>query len=306
MFSARPAWRLLLTGLMGAVALVLGASAASASTWPSCLGEPATIVGTDGNDTITGTSGDDVIVGLGGDDVISSGGSDEYDLICGGDGNDTILATTSSGLFNLDAAVISGDAGDDRIQGSKETFVVADYEDSPEPVNANLGTGTESGWGNDTLFRVTVIDGSPSDDVLTGSAGMDGLYGEGGNDTIAGLGGPDYLSGGAGINSIDGGTGRDWLDNWDAPTGVHVNLAKGAASGWGADTFRSIEAVYGSKHADVLIGGPGADRLMGLGGKDRLYGGKGRDVLDGGNGRDFADGGAARDVCRAERTVRCP
>ena len=69
--------------------LVMGVTSSAASnTWPTCLGEPATIVGTDGNDMIAGTDGDDVIVGLGGDDVIRSGGSSDTDLICGGDGND--------------------------------------------------------------------------------------------------------------------------------------------------------------------------------------------------------------------------
>src|SRR6266567_2717501 len=37
---------------------------------PTCDGRPATIVGTEGNDTIKGTPGRDVIVGLGGDDQI--------------------------------------------------------------------------------------------------------------------------------------------------------------------------------------------------------------------------------------------
>jgi serralysin len=298
----------LATALALAACGIAGASASpAAADWPSCLGEPATIVGTEGNDTIAGTSRDDVIVGLGGDDVITSGGSSELDLICGGDGNDSVIVTTGGdGFFPFNAAAVSGDAGDDRIQGSRDTFVVADYESSPQPVTVDLGAGTESGWGNDTLVRVTAVEGSPHDDVLSGSDASDGLYGEAGDDTIAGLGGGDYLSGGSGTNSIDGGAGRDWLDDWDAPTGVHVNLAKGTAAGWGEDTLRSIEQVYGSKHADTLVGGAGADRLDGLGGNDRLYGQAGKDHLDGGKGRDRADGGPARDVCHAERTVRCP
>src|SRR2546430_753549 len=137
MFSARTRLIVLSAALVVASVLVIGASAST--SWPSCLGEPATIVGTDGNDTINGTSG---------------------------------------------------------------------------------------------------------------------------NDTIAGLGGGDYLGGGTGDDKIDGGTGRDWVDYYDAPAGVHVSLAKGTASGGaGADTFRSIELVYGSKHSDVLVGSPGTDRL---------------------------------------------
>ena len=202
---------------------------------------------------------------------------------------------------------MSGDAGDDRIQGNTETITEADYEDSPEPVTVDLGGTTESGWGNDTLIRVDIVDGSQYNDVLTGSAHMDGLYGNAGDDTISGLGGPDYLSGEAGNNAIDGGPGSDWLDYWDAPAGVHASIAKGTAtSGWGTDSFRSMESIYGSKHADTLVGSSGSNRIVGNKGNDRLYGGKGKDVLDGQAGKDRADGGPARDVCHAERRVHCP
>jgi len=294
--------------LATAVLLVFGVTSSAASNpWPTCLGKPATIVGTDGNDTLTGTSGDDVIVGLGGDDVITSGGSDNFDLICGGDGNDVVIVTQGSGLFDFGGAVVSGDAGDDRIQNSSDNLVVADYESSPEPVTVDLGAGTENGWGNDTLVNVDAVDASPFDDVLKGSNGTNALYGEAGNDTISGLRGTDYIGGGPGNDKIDGGLGRDWLDYYDAPAGVRVSLANGTASGGaGHDTFRSIEAVFGSRHADTLIGGPGADRLEGNAGNDRLYGGGGKDTLIGEGGKDWADGGPARDVCSAERKVRCP
>src|SRR3990172_6440770 len=53
-----------------------------------CVGQTATIVGTDGDDVIVGTDGNDVIAGLGGNDIISGGKGD--DLICGGVGNDTL------------------------------------------------------------------------------------------------------------------------------------------------------------------------------------------------------------------------
>lgn len=301
MFSVRQ--MALPAALATAVLLVFGVTSSAASNpWPTCLGEPATIVGTDGNDTLNGTSGDDVIVGLGGDDVITSGGG--YDLICGGDGNDALIATTTGDSF-FDWAVMSGDAGDDHIQGSKDAITEVDYENSPEPVTVDLGAGTESGWGNDTLVRVDFVDGSQFNDTLTGSAASDGLYGGPGDDTISGLGGNDYLSGGPGANTIDGGPGRDMLDYFDAPTGVHLSLAKHTASASGTDTFRSIENVYGSTHADTIVGDAGPNYINGNKGNDRLYGGKGNDTLIGGKGKDFADGGPGRDVCQAEKKVHC-
>lgn len=308
MFSARIRRVLLPVALAAASVVVLGASAsAGGADYPSCFGEPATVLGTDGNDNLRGTAGDDVIVGLGGDDVIVSGGSDEADLICAGDGNDTVIVTAGGDLFAFNGARVSGDAGDDRIQGAKDTFVEADYESSPEPVTANLGTQVESGWGNDRLVNVMIVDGSRFDDALTGSTRMDGLYGGPGNDTLAGLDGNDFIGGGPGADKIDGGLGRDWLDYYDAPTGVHVGLGKHTAGGGaGGDTFRSMEMVYGSKHADVLVGGPSADRLDGNGGNDRLYGGGGKDQLNGGSGKDYADGGPAKDICRTEKHIHCP
>jgi Ca2+-binding RTX toxin-like protein len=306
MFSVRQ--MALPAALATAVLLVFGVTSSAASNpWPTCLGKPATIVGTDGNDTLTGTDGNDVIAGLGGDDVITSGGSDEWDLICGGDGNDVVIVTGGGGLFDFGGAVVSGDAGDDRIQNSSDNLVIADYESSPEPVTADLGAGTESGWGTDTLVNVDAVDASPFDDTLTGSNTSNAFWGEAGNDTISGRAGADFIDGELGNDTIDGGSGRDWLDYFDAPAGVRVSLAKGTATGGaGADTFRSIEAVFGSEHADTLIGGPRSDRLEGSRGNDRLYGGGGKDTLLGESGRDRADGGPARDICRAERMVQCP
>jgi Ca2+-binding RTX toxin-like protein len=304
MFSARIRRMLLPAALAAASVVVLGASgSAGGADYPTCLGEPATIVGTEGNDNLTGTGGDDVIASLGGDDVVVGGGG--LDLICGGDGNDTLIATTGANSF-FDGAMISGDAGDDRIQASSDALVLADYEGSPAPVTVDLVTGKASGWGADTLIRVQYVYGSYFDDSLTGTNRYDALAGFAGNDTIAGGGGGDLLSGGPGDDSIDGGPGKDELDYTNAPTGVHVNLAKATASGWGADRLRSIEQVDGSHHADVLVGSARADVLVGGAGNDRLYGGGGKDRLYGDRGKDRADGGPAIDVCRAEKTVRCP
>ena len=287
-------------------ALVFGVAASGASSpWPNCLGEPATIVGTDGNDTIAGTANDDVIAGLGGDDVITTGGTGDYgDLICAGDGNDTVIV---SGGGYYDYADVEGGAGDDRIQGSKGSAVQADYEISPAAVTVNLGTGTATGWGNDTLVNVTSVWGSKFDDTLIGSARDNGIWGDAGNDTITGLGGMDDLGGGPGNDMLDGGTGPDLADYWDAPSGVHVNLAKGVSSGGaGHDTLRAFEAVWGSKYADVIVGNTAANYLNGYKGNDQLFGGKGADSLYGNAGKDRADGGPQRDVCSAERKIHCP
>jgi hypothetical protein len=64
-----------------------------------CVGLPATITGTAGDDTLFGTSGRDVIHAGAGDDSVYGLGGD--DVLCGGDGND----------------VLSGGSGNDRLDG---------------------------------------------------------------------------------------------------------------------------------------------------------------------------------------------
>ena len=88
--SERSAWQRHAGKLLAGVALVIGPIATVATPAgaqvPTCLGLPATIIGTAGNDIINGTPGDDVIIGLGGDDTIYGNGGN--DTICGDDGND--------------------------------------------------------------------------------------------------------------------------------------------------------------------------------------------------------------------------
>jgi len=142
----------------------------------SCQGEPATIVGTTGDDRIVGTNGRDVIVSLGGADVINGKGGN--DLICSGWGPD----------------VVAGGEGTDRIFGG--------------PGNDQLtgGAGGDhlaGGPGRDTLI------GNTGADTLVGGLGADSLMGGFGNDILRGGFGPDRVVGGDGADSLDGGVGRD-------------------------------------------------------------------------------------------------
>src|SRR5581483_6717925 len=124
----------------------------------TCLGQPATIVGTNGNDIINGTNGDDVIAGLGGDDTINGLGGN--DTIHGGPGGD----------------VIQGDAGNDVIYGDdgNDTLSGGDGQDR-----------IYGGPGNDDLV------GGAGDDQLYGEDGNDSLSGGPGNDVCDGGPGTD-------------------------------------------------------------------------------------------------------------------
>src|SRR6266550_9036038 len=162
------------TALLTASLLLWPAVAARAAT-PTCLGQPATVVGSSGDDNpLLGTSGDDVIVGRAGNDVIRGRGG--KDLICGNGGADTLDggdgADTMQGGDGDDT--LTGGAGDDRFLGGagKDT---ADYSQSYFPsaadgVTVNLATGQASGDGADQLTGVEGVKGSDyGSDILTAS-----------------------------------------------------------------------------------------------------------------------------------------
>ena len=125
---------------------------------PTCGGQDATIIGTEGDNVIIGTEEDDVIVGLGGNDIIY--GLDGSDTICGGDGDDVLLGgegwDTILGEKGND--VIWGEGGRDFLfgGGGNDTLDGGSYFDK-----------LDGGWGNDTLY------GSVGDDELIGNQGVD-------------------------------------------------------------------------------------------------------------------------------------
>lgn len=337
-----------LAALLAGTALVSGSSASAAGY--TCDGRPATIVGTERNDVLEGTPGNDVIVGLGGSDTIhgrggndvlcaswdsqedvdDGGDSGDQDRLFGDAGNDRLVGT-GSGTFSVRA---SGGPGDDSFEN-----VPADYRDAPGPVSVDLGAGTATGWGNDTLVRVREVHGSGYGDTLLGGDPQVGanccdLYGHGGNDVIKGGRGSDYLVGGPGADRIwtgpgsyDGvhpGRGADEVHG-DPVTGgrvyynamaraVFVDLRRGIARGQGRDTLVDIDEVWGSPRADVLHGDAGRNEIFGFGGgdvirshggDDFLRGGGGDDRLYGGGGHDVANGGGGADRCRAEIQRKC-
>ena len=287
-----------MTVAVAATLALLATGAGAADTTATCMGEKATIVGTEGDDLIAGTSKDDVIVSLAGNDVISAHDGD--DLVCAGDGNDRIDG--GDGFFDG----IDGGAGDDWIDGGDAAFAFAIYDDSPGPVSANLVAKTVTGDGTDTLANVNSLIGSPYDDILKGDDRLNLIVGGDGNDRIYAGGFADLLSGDAGDDYVDGGPGRDDVSYYESPQAVVVNLATGKAAGWGTDRLRHVEDAEGSRRADRLVGSAAVNHLEGGGGSDRLLGLGSNDVLAGNAGRDFADGGSGRDRCAAERRVRCP
>lgn len=147
------------------------------TTFPTCNGVRATIIGTAGDDVLVGTDGVDVVFagagndrinGLGGNDIICGGFGD--DVILAGEGNDTVFAGPG-------ADEVTGQDGDDAING---------------------------GHGHDD------IEGNRGDDEILGFTGRDHLKGGLGTDLIRGGDGRDRLIGGDGDDQIFGGNGVDY------------------------------------------------------------------------------------------------
>src|ERR1043166_6332592 len=115
--SERSGWPGRAGKLLAGAALVIGPVVAVAvpaqAQVPTCLGLPATIIGTAGSDGIPGTPGDDGIIGRGGNDTIC--GDDGNDVIHGGDGNDVIQGGNGDDVIYGDngADTIDGGAGND-------------------------------------------------------------------------------------------------------------------------------------------------------------------------------------------------
>ncbi|HJR44382.1 MAG TPA: hypothetical protein VJ927_02135 [Actinomycetota bacterium] len=299
--------------LAGSALLLAGLfTATPAVAAVECDGKQATIVGTPDDDTLRGTPKDDVIAGLGGSDSIDGrGGNDTLcgggkgdglvggagddalfggrgaDGLDGGDGNDTI--STNAGPFHYIVPgpgddVVAGDSGEDQL----------DYSASDAGVVVDLGEGTATGQGTDTLAGIEIIYATRFDDTITGDDRPNVLVGRDGDDTLSSGGGgrlllgfrnveqfgaSDVMFGGNGDDTMTGGEGFDMVGYFDAPAAMTVNLAIGVATGEGTDTLNQIEGIGSSRVGDTLIG-DGGDNAFALAGGDH--------TVDGGGGEDIA------------------
>lgn len=164
--------------------------------------------------------------------------------------NDKVLASQPD-------HVVSGTAGDDRINGA--------YTRDP---------------GGDMIDAGDSPDGS-DDDLIDAGAGDDAVYGGLGEDTIFGGDGDDYIAGQGGNDTVYGGAGRDELRG---------NVGDDAL--YGGDGDDTLAGGFGN---DSLSGGSGNDVLLLGDGNDTVFGSDGADTITFGAG-DVVYGGADNDV----------
>ncbi|WP_296602010.1 hypothetical protein [Nocardioides sp.] len=255
-----------------ALALVAGsaagvpAEAAGPCDHPTIQGtiKGETLRGTEGPDVIAGSGGNDLLIGLGGDDVLCGQGG--RDRLLGGAGNDLLdggrdgRVSDDPGHYMYSGDELEGGPGDDVLDGGEDgrphgPVDVVLFEHATAPLVVDLGAGTATGEGTDTIVgAVGTVLGGPFDDRITGTDGPDRLYGGGGSDRVAGGGGEDVLV--AGVRSGDPDT--------------DTNELVGGAGG---------DLVLGGNGDDLLRGGAGDDLLEGGGGVDRSHGGTGSDAF---------------------------
>jgi Ca2+-binding RTX toxin-like protein len=203
---------------------------------------------------------------------------------CGSISSSRVVCTLPGGL---DAIVLAGGAGGDRLQtsglqpGSSPMLLGAeggDHLSGGESTEDVLVDGPDStGVWSDRL------DGLGADDLLTNNGGADDLFGGAGNDLFLST----TICGG---DELNGGGDRDnasWA-RYDAP--IEARIAEGLAGrpGTGSgpvcgadpfDTLLEIEALEGTRFGDTLFGGPGPDQLLGRAGADTFHGAGGADLL---------------------------
>ncbi len=196
-----------------------------------------TLLGGAGNDTLFGRAGDDLLDGGLGNDVLS-GGEDDDDLhggagldsldggngndclhgdggddqLLGGDGNDTLRGSAGNDMLDagLGDDLLLGESGNDTALGGLGNDIILGGA-GDDSLNGN-GTGTDSLYGNDTIF---------------GGTGRDTLKGGNGNDILSGEGDNDILIGEADIDSLFGGAGTDTLQSGESNSadGVFIDAA---------------------------------------------------------------------------------
>jgi RTX calcium-binding nonapeptide repeat (4 copies) len=247
-------------------------------------------------DNADGDAGIRVTAGASGIDLNTDG---DLDVIYSGVGVLRVLGgaladtlsgagSTETGAPTPTALELSGSSGDDLLLGGAEDDSLTcgegidwiDFSGAATSVTADLGSGTASGQGLDTLAECENIAGSALADTLTGD------------------GGANQIAPRLGDDSVNGGEGIDVVGYAGAPAAVIVDLgANGVTGGSGSDTLAGVEGAVGSDFADTIIGSELGNRLVGGAGTDTVLGLAGDDTLDGGSEIDRMIGGAGTDVC---------
>jgi Ca2+-binding RTX toxin-like protein len=205
---------------------------------------PATLMGTDGNDSFEPGQTNDVI------DLGAGGGVDTL-TAWRGDGNDTVHG-------ELDVLRLRGgiQRSDLQFYGTGQVFVMekgrAVYSLTADAIDSIVFDDGSVMSASD--IRQAVFAGSPLNDTIVGSSGADHITGQDGSDSISGGAGDDTLEGNSGSNWLSGDDGNDTLIS----EGDNDTLIGGA----GADTFVTHWGRYGVTRVIDDVSGDSGDKLV--------------------------------------------
>ncbi|MFM6980383.1 MAG: peroxidase family protein [Micrococcales bacterium] len=208
-----------------------------------------------GNDIVIGGAGEDLLKGGPGADDINAGESQLGDIADGGSGQDFIHNSNATGPVTS----MMGEAGDDMIQGGKNTDLVLQGGEGNDWIEGLAGLDFLFG---DSFLLAGVFDAvRGGNDVIIGGAQADSIWGNGGDDIINVGDGVDAILAGAGFDWINyegvkrydnGGTSRP--SAFADLSGVNPNVLNAPA-----DAIADAEGISGGPGNDVLIGTIGAD-----------------------------------------------
>jgi Ca2+-binding RTX toxin-like protein len=309
-------------------------SAGAAAKVHICLGQPATIVGTSGNDVLKAKRSGDVIFGGAGRDTILGRGLSAF--MCGGRGADTIYAF-KAGAPLADAgedALFKGGRGNDKLYGDSSTskmwpgpgndlmdnggfdsehdatvyYSLGYYGGTAArgPIVADVGrfTGTCTSSSNCTRRgTVTSVDGT--DTLINMQEIVGSPYGDlistGSMRFVGGADGNDtiIIRRKASVEFFSAGNGNDTIiNNSHYPCGDFPMTGDAGNDTFYGSAGRSIEGDY--RAGGCFIGGDGNDTYYGNVQSDYFDGGAGNDTFFGRGGADQAIGGDGADVLNGD------
>lgn len=203
-------------------------------------------------------------------------------------GDDVVNLNNPNMPQDLDAIVVNGNDGDDRVTTLSGTPVdVAMYGEAGHDVLDATGlTGAaiamlDGGDGDDLLV------GGPNNDTLSGGSGNDDLDGGLGDDIITAGSGDDTIVGGGGDNTVDGGIGFDNIHLPGTPRNDVIDVLQASDTLLTFTLNGDIEndtLASGSVEQARVLAGEGLDQIRVTTG-DALYDDPGlslRMVVDGG------------------------
>lgn len=191
--------------------------------------------GGSGDDTLRGNAAANALVGGAGNDTLS--GRDGNDWLDGGPGGDTLTGGADGDELDggTGADDLNGGGGDDLLLGGPGADAMTggtggndwvDYEESTEPIEAQIGVGGGAKGEGDAI-----------------SASVEGILGGAGDDLLRGNSDPNGLAGGPGNDRLDPGGESDavWGDAGDDVLSLNDGAEDAGECGDGSDTALADE-----------------------------------------------------------------